>query len=72
MHTAKNRGKKYTQDKQINTQKMKHAPVNRRSRTRFQNLPSGDRFWCPKKPFTCERKANTENTEISRYAGEHV
>jgi len=54
-------------NKQTNTQKMKHASVNRRSRTRFQNLPSGDRFWCSKTPLTCGRKANTENTKISRY-----
>lgn len=67
MHTAENRGGKYTQGKQTNTPKMKHAPVNSRIRTRFQSLPSGDRFWCSKTPLTCGRKANTENTKISRY-----
>lgn len=44
MHTVKTGEKIHTQDKQTNTQKMKHAPVKSRGRTAFQNLHSGDRF----------------------------
>ena len=49
MHTAENRGGKYTQGKQINTPKMKHAPVTVEPGLVFKVFPLGIVFGARKR-----------------------